>query len=65
MVKLSLLIIGLALATGVAMCHYLDTPYLYESNATKQCAFIELPDGTRLSCTAYDPDQRYIHRWAK
>lgn len=48
-----------------ALFTYFSTPYLFESYSTRQCAFIELADGTQLSCDHYDPEQRYIHIWAQ
>lgn len=62
--KLSLSI-ALAAAFGYTLLSYLNTPYLYESYSTRKCAFIELPDGTRQGCEHYDPEQRYIHEWAR
>lgn len=66
-VKLLALMIHLAVFCSVlyGVISYLNTPYLYESWSTKKCAFIELPDSSRISCDEFDPNQRYIHKWAE
>lgn len=66
--KIILAAAAFAAALGLflwALISYFNTPYLYESYSSRQCAFIELADGTRLTCDHYDPEQRYIHGWAQ
>ena len=43
----------------------LDRPTIYTSYSTKQCAFIQNADGTKDSCSVFDPDQKYYHGWAQ
>lgn len=61
---LAFVLASMVLAT-MAMARYLDAPYYAKSNSTKQCAFIEYPDGTRVDCNEYDPDVFYVQIWVK
>lgn len=65
--KLIATALALAAFGGFLWClwSYFNTPYLYESYSKRQCAFIELPDGTRLGCEHYDPNAKYIHEWSR
>lgn len=58
-------LIALFLVFGGSLMRYLDAPYYFRSNTTKQCAFIEYVDGSRASCDAYDPNVLYIEKWTK
>lgn len=61
---LAFVLASMALA-AMAMARYLDAPYYAKSNSTKQCAFIEFPDGTRVDCSEYDPNVFYVQIWVK
>lgn len=43
----------------------LDRPTVYRSVATRQCAFIELADGTRLSCDQMHKNKKYFYAWSE
>lgn len=40
---------------------YLDLPYYCESVSTGKCSYLQQADGTKLDCSQYDPNQKYIH----
>ena len=65
MIKSSIALTIITVAFVLIATDYLDRPYLFISNETKKCAYIELPNGERLGCEAYDQNERYIAMWSK
>ncbi len=56
-----LVIAALLAAFCYGVSWYLDLPYYCESVSTGKCSYIEQANGTRLDCSQYDPNQKYIH----
>ena len=57
--------LGALLMVTLQAAELLDRPTVYRSVATKQCAFIELADGTRLSCEHKQKNQKYFYGWSE
>lgn len=56
---------GVLGALSLQAVELLDRPTIYRSVVTRQCAFIELADGTRLNCDKKRNGQRYFYAWSK
>lgn len=57
--------LGALLMVTLQAVELLDRPTIYRSVATRQCAFIELADGTRLGCDKKQNNQRYFYAWSR